>query len=438
MQILPWKEVPVYNGGYWKQITDDGVFSAAGYLSPEWINSFKHNERNYQGVIVNHFPAQFASMGGTAPSQFGTGLSTIGVSMSQLLTVLEQMLKDPKQVQLPPAAAGVTELIAELADISAASMSGFSPDRYDELLKHELHVETLIEKIELESEFLFLPEEEGQVHAMDGGLTLLIGAIGGAVSLIGTVWNAISSMQNDPGILSSPWGDYSNSDGSVTHVYAEWYQGSAVRLKWIWGNNERSVFIQKRSAQLQRMMDVRQLRQQAQGKLPRIEKPLRAPVRTEKIILPETRNTSIPILPMELIEQQYFTGNSELHPLDIVISADCPLHVKQGLDRAKAYIQQYTNDIRALSVRIPSKYEWARSVIQGFVMDVGVVLTAWGAAPPVGVGAGILIALNRISQLERDLELMALIAEIRTYKHAISEWAGYINRVRGSYPACFR
>ncbi len=453
MQILPWKEVPVYNGGSWKQITDDGVYSAAGYLHPEWIKTFKHDEKNYQAVLVNHFPVQFASMGHSQPSQFGSGLTAIGGSMSQLLTQLRLLLDKPQVppkgggggtggggVHHPPTYASLYEKINELADLNSAQMSRFHTDKFDDFLYQEPRVNELIEEITLESDFLAFEaatKDNGQVHAEVVFET--IAAITGVVSLVGTVWGAISSMQNDPGILQSPWGDYSNSDGSLTHIYSEWYQGSAVRLKWVWGNNERSVFIKKRSAQLQSMKDVRQLRDQAKGKLPKIAKPGTVVSFQDfmkmDVIKPKAKESGK--LPFELAELKYFTGHNEIEPMDINPLTDCPFHVKDGLMRARNYIQQYANEIQMLSSRIPSQHDWAKTLISSFAIDIGVILSAWGAVPPVGIGAGIFIAVNRLSRLEQDFELMALIAEVRTYKHAISEWGQYVERLRGSYPACF-
>ncbi|MGB3182228.1 MAG: hypothetical protein WBB45_12610 [Cyclobacteriaceae bacterium] len=443
MQILPWKEVPVYKGGQWKQVTDDGVYSAAGFLSPEWINTFSHSEKHYQGVLVNHFPAAFASMGQGVPSQMGNGITAIGGSMSGLLLVLQQLLqKKKKEVELPPGASALIDQVAELADINSHSMENLSPDKMDLFLVGESRINELIENLTLSADSLLFASEhpqnnEGDMHAMDGGIIAIISALTGAVSLIGTVWNAVSGMQNDPGILKSPWSDYANADGSLTHIYADWYQGSAVRLKWIWGNDERKVFISKRSGQLQRMLDVGELRRRANGQLPAIQKPPQfVSFKADGAKVLEEVAEKV-VLPSDVVDLYTSREGEELTPMGIEISSDCPAHVKQSLDRAKMLIKQYTENIRQISNKIPSNKAYAKQIFMHTLTNIGIALSAWGATPPVGVGATILLAINQFNRLEADVELYGLMLEVRTYKHAITEWAGFVQRTRSSHPGCF-
>lgn len=443
MQILPWNEVPVYKGGRWKQVTDDGVYSAAGFLSPEWINTFAHSEKHYQGVLVNHFPAAFASMGQGLPDQMGNGITAIGGSMSSLLLILQQLLQKKKaEVELPPGASAIFDQVAELADINSHSMENLSPEKMDLFLAGEARVGELIDNLTLSTDNLLFNANhsengEDSMKAMDGGIIAIIGAISGAVSLVGTVWNAISGMQNDPGILKSPWSDYANADGSLTHIYADWYQGSAVRLKWIWGNNERKVFIMKRSEQLQRMEDVNQLRQRSNGQLPAIQKPpsFRG-FNADEIGISKTADDKVE-LPTDLVELYTIKEGEEMAPMGVDISSSCPAHVKQSLDRAKTLIRQYTENIRQISYKIPSDKEYAKQIFLHTLTNIGIALSAWGASPPVGAGATILLAINQFNRLEADVELYGLMLEVRTYKHAIAEWARFLQRTRGTHPACF-
>lgn len=440
MQILPWNEVPVYNGGHWKKVTDDGVYSAAGQLSPDWINTFNHSEKYYQGVLVNHFPAAFASGGQGLPDQMGSGLTTIGGSMSTLLSIIQQLLEKKKdKVESPPGASALIDQVAELVDINSHSMENLSPDKMDLFLVGESRINELIENLTLSADSLLFASEhpqnnEGDMHAMDGGIMAIISALTGAVSLIGTVWNAVSGMQNDPGILKSPWSDYSNADGSLTHIYADWYQGSAVRLKWVWGNDERKIFIKKRSGQLQRMLDIGQLRRRANGQLPSIQKP----PQFVGFNADEAGASKAPSDKVELPTDLYtIKEGEELIPMGIEISSDCPAHVKQSLDRAKILIKQYTENIRQISNKIPSNKAYAKQIFMHTLTNIGIALSAWGATPPVGVGATILLAINQFNRLEADVELYGLMLEVRTYKHAITEWANFVQRTRTSHPGCF-
>jgi hypothetical protein len=443
MQILPWNEVPVYKGGQWKKVTDDGVYSAAGFLSPAWINTFKHSEKHYQGVLVNHFPAAFASMGQGIPDQMGNGITSIGGSMSSLLLYLQELLqKKKKEVELPPGASALIDQAAELADINSHSMENLSPDKMDLFLLGESRVNELIENLTLSTDSLLFASghpanDDDSMQAMDGGVMAIVTALTGIVSLVGTVWNAVSGMQNDPGILKSPWSDYANADGSLTHIYADWYKGSAVRLKWIWGNDERKVFISKRSAQLQRMLDVGQLRRRANGQLPAIQRPPQfAGFHADgaKILAAAAEKV---VLPSDVVDLYTIREGEELTPMGIEISNDCPAHVRQSLDRAKTLIRQYTDEIRQISHKIPSNKAYAKQIFLHTLTNIGIALSAWGGSPPVGVGATILLAINQFNRLEADVELYGLMQEVRAYKHAISEWASFIQRTRSTNPGCF-
>ncbi len=268
---------------------------------------------------------------------------------------------------------------------------------------------------------------------------MIIGALG---SVFGIVQGLLASEKD---MLKVPWGEFSNADGSVTHVYAQWYQGSAVRLRWTFGGNERDAYIRKMAGQITNSVeDIRTIRKRV-PQLPPIGLGGRggddvpaAPalpwnyLGDKKLSVPLPRSVELIARARALTAEKHFTTPPPL------TRESCPTHVQDGIDYARDQIE-YNLSVRQGIAEKLDYGTYARERANTAIMYVGGLLGIWAGGSPVPIKAALSMVATIVAieaDLIRHIPWFELAQEYGDCTRQIEEAADMLRYIESNYPEC--
>lgn len=451
MSIKPWEQVPLFQPGTWKAVTDDGVWRGCGVLSTDWINTFGHHEGTAQEAMVSHFPQKYAMSTAGAAADFGQGLALIGTNLANIINQLKAIATPPKEA-VKATTQTVSSLTAELLKD----------------LQHPIVMPTLRPDLTVDPEEIAAFERTCNAHlawahaatanrsqqpvTIEADPFTIIAAVATIIGAMGTVWSVVQGLLgSEKDMLKVPWGEFSNADGSLTHVYAQWYQGSAVRLRWTWGGTERDVYIRKMSGQIINALDdIRTIRQK-QPKLPSVGL---GPVRTHQALASSDmpRATILPwgytgekklsrALPraQELIAQaRGLTAEEHFRTPPQVLEGECPAHVQNALAFARNQIEANMGVRQRIAQQL-SFDSYARQRAETAMAWGGQLLSIWMGTSPVPVKSALSIIATMVTieiDLVRHIPLFELAQEYGNATRQIEEAAELLRHIDTNFPAC--
>jgi hypothetical protein len=450
MSIKPWEIVQLYQPGAWKAITDDGIWRACGVLHPGWINSFGHHEGNPQHAIVSHFPQQYAmTSSGNEPS-FGQGLSSISNNLAQIITGLNGILTPPPK---PPSPPKLQKPDTQVIDKISAE---FVEDLNRPIVFPKLLPDYTMDPEELSAFERSYTSHLAWAYLMESSTSREFFTIAAAVATIigamGTIWSVVKDLFGaEKDMLKIPWGEFANVDGSLTHIYAEWYQGSAVRLRWTWGGTERDVYISKMSGQIITVLDdIRNVRQK-QPKLPTVglysSKKSKSSIAHDLPFSPdlpwgytgkEKLSICVPQAQELIASARGLTLEEHFSKPQEVIRTACPTHVQSALSYARNKIE-YNMRVRE---RIASQLtfgSYARQRAETAITLGFQLLNIWLGSTPVPVKTALSI-ISTMAAIEIDLvrhiPIWEMAQEYGNATRQIEEAAELLRHIDINFPDC--